>query len=413
MTQVVAGLLLNEGRIAERQPCYPDQRHSSIPTEKAFSDLWERSLELRPRLIGRGGETYEVLFPGVRNQGAGPDFKGAVLRRDGTTIGGDIELHLDSSGWRAHGHHKDSGYDGVVLQVVLKARPDRGGAPVPPTAEAKFELEDDGRSGPLPTREVPDLEELGLRRFLAKSAGFRLELESASSPDQVLFESLLDAMGYARNRKPFRSLAKRVPYETFSRLSCEPISTAEFAIFSALAVGGGLSSDLEHSERIQARRIARRMGVRSVRSPGDWSRFRVRPSNAPISRIKGIASFLAKSIGDGLVETLESVFDRESILGLVRDVENRPYIGRGLAVTVVANVLVPALHAVSLSRNAGEHRRIEKAFSEMPSPPQDAVTRGISAVLGLDIRPSLAIQHFGLHALARSRSWPGAKGSAA
>jgi len=413
VTPVVLGRLLNVGRIAERRPCYSDERHPSIPTEKAFSDLWERSLELRPRLIGRGGETYEVLFPGVRNQGAGPDFKGAVLRREGTTIGGDIELHLDSSGWRAHGHHKDSGYDGVVLQVVLKARPDRGGAPVPPTAVAKFELEDDRRSDASITLEEPDLERLGLRRFFAKSAGFRLELESASSPDQVLYESLLDAMGYARNRKPFRSLAKRVPYETFSRLSCEPISTAEFAIFSALAVGGGLTSELEHSERIQARRIARRLGVRSVLSPGDWSRFRVRPSNAPISRVKGIAPFLAKSIGDGLVETLESVFDRESILGLVRDVENRPYIGRGLAVTVVANVLVPALHAVSLSRNAGEHRRFEKAFSEMPSPPQDAITRGVSAVLGLKVRPTLATQHFGLHALARSKSWPGSGASAA
>ena len=260
----------------------------------------------------------------MRNQGAGPDFKGAVLRRDGATIGGDIELHLYSSGWRAHGHHKDSGYDGVVLQVVLKARPDRGGVPVPPTAEAKFELKDDGRSHASVTLEEQDLERLGLRRFFAKSAGFRLELESASSPDQVLYESLLDAMGYARNRKPFRSLARRVPYETFSRLSDEPISTADFAIFSALAVGGGLTSELKHSERIQARRIARRMGVRSVLSPGDWSRFRVRPSNAPVSRIKGIAPFLAKSIRDGLVETLESVFGRESILGLVRDVENRP-----------------------------------------------------------------------------------------
>ena len=68
-------------------------------------------------------ESYEVLFPGVRNQGAGPDFKGAVLRRDGKTIGGDIELHLDPSGWRAHGHHGDSRYRGVVLQVVLKCQP--------------------------------------------------------------------------------------------------------------------------------------------------------------------------------------------------------------------------------------------------------------------------------------------------
>ena len=413
MTAVVAGLLRSDWCVAEREPGYPRGRETSITSEKAFSELWERSLELRPQLTGRDGETYKIVFPGVRNQGAGPDFKGAVLRREGSTIGGDVELHLDSSGWKAHGHHGDPRYRGVVLQVVLKASPDRGGAPVPPTAEARFEPEGDSRLDPSPAQEAPDLEELGFRRFLAKSAGFRLEIEETAYPDQVFYESILDAMGYTRNRKPFRSLARRVPYSTFTGLSEEPFATAEFAVFSGLAMGGGLASDLEHSERIQARRIARRIGIRGSVSPSDWSRFRVRPSNSPVSRARGISPFLARSLRDGLVNTLEFVLVRQGIPGLVRDLEHRPYIGRGLAVTVVANVIVPALHAISLSHNAGEHHRIEAAFREMSSPPQDAVTRGISSVLGLDVRPRLAIQHFGLHALARSRSWPGSGASAA
>ena len=410
---MVSGVLLREGCVGEREARYPGGRETPIPSEKAFSDLWERSLELRPKLTGRDGETYEILFPGVRNQGAGPDFKGAVLRREGSTIGGDVELHLDSSSWKGHGHHQDSRYRGVVLQVVLKARPDRGGAQAPPTAEAGFDLEGDAHVDRLPTQEAPDLEELGLRRFLAKSAGFRLEIEETACPDEVMFESLLDAMGYARNRKPFRTLARRVPFSTFSKLSEEPFSTAEFAIFSALVVGGGLTADLEHSERIQARRIVRRLGIRGSVSPSEWSRFRVRPSNAPVSRMKGITPLLARSVGDGLVDTLVAVFDREGVSGLIRDVENRPFIGRGLAVTVVANVIVPALHAVSLYRGSGEAERLEEAFREMPSPPQDAITRGVSSVLGLDVRPKLASQHFGLHALARSRSWPGSGASAA
>ena len=63
---------------------------SRITSEKAFADLWERSLELKPEVIGLDGKSYEILFPGVRNQGAGPDFEGAVLRYDGRTIGGDV-----------------------------------------------------------------------------------------------------------------------------------------------------------------------------------------------------------------------------------------------------------------------------------------------------------------------------------
>ncbi len=363
---------------------------------------------LKPEVIGRDGTSYEVLFPGVRNQGAGPDFKGAVLRHDGRTIGGDVELHLDSRGWRAHGHHDDSRYRGVVLQVVLKAQREGGGAQAPPTAEARFEIAADSDAGQLSQTEMPDLEALGVQRFLAKSAGFKLEFESSGEPDQAVYAALLDAMGYARNRRPFRALADRVPFSTFAGLADEPSSAAEFALTSALVVGGGLLTEVERHERIQMRRLARAMGIRSQVSSSAWSRFRVRPNNSPVPRIRGISPLIERSLRAGLVATLESVFGREGAPGLILEVENRPLIGRGLAVTVVVNVALPALHAFSLLRGWSGTGLIEKAFEAMPAPPQDAVTRGVSAALGLDIRPKLASQHFGLHALARSESWPGA-----
>ena len=392
--------------------CVAD-RGPDIPSEKAFADLWERCLELRPEVVGRDGEVYEILFPGVRNQGPGPDFKGAVLRRDGKTIGGDVELHLDSSGWRAHGHQGDSRYRGVVLQVVLKAGRTSNKAQMPPTAEARFEFAEDPTPGESPTEGLPDLEMLGLRRFLAKSSGFMLELETGSDPDQIVYSSILDAMGYARNRKPFRSLARHVPFDSFSSLSGEPDSTAEFSVFSALVAGGGLMEDLDGIERRQARRIARMMGIRSSVSPNAWSRFRIRPSNAPVTRMRGIAPLIAGSADAGLVNVLDAVFVRNGVPGLIREVDNRPHIGRGLAVTVVANVIMPALHAVSGYRGAGEQDRFVRAFREMPAPPQDAVTRGVCSALGIRLRPKLASQHFGLHALARAKSWPGAGRSAA
>ena len=399
--------------VGDRPRRYMADRGPSIDSEKAFSDLWERSLELRPEVIGRDGKSYEVVFPGVRNQGPGPDFKGAVLRYEGRTIGGDVELHLDSRGWRAHGHHDDLRYRGVVLQVVLKAQSGSSDAMMPPTAEARFEVPSEHCSSETPPAEMPDLAALGFQRFLAKSAGFRLEIEAVSKPDQVVYVSFLDAMGYARNRRPFRDLAGRVPFDTFSLLVGEPRSTAEFAVLSALAVGGGLLADVERSEAFQMRKIARALGVRRQVSPRAWSRFRVRPSNAPLTRIRGVAPLLAASVRVGLVRTLESIFEHERVSGLIRTVERRPLIGHGLAVTVVANVILPALHAVSLLRGGAGARLIECAFAEMQAPPADAVTRGVNAALGLDVRPRLAIEHFGLHMLARSESWPGASKSPA
>ena len=407
MSELVAILHQDSVTVRERNDARLADPEMSIPSEKAFSNLWERSLDLRPRVVGRDGKPYEILFPGVRNQGAGPDFKGAVLRHDGKTIGGDVELHLDSGGWRAHGHHRDSGYRGVVLQVVLKARGDENGTKTPPTAEARFERAPDGDTGRSFPNDVPDLAALGVQRFLAKSAGFMLEFESVGDPDQVAYESLLDAMGYARNRRPFRALANRVPFSTFKCLANEPSSSAEFAIVSSLVVGGGLLLNTEPFESLQMRRLARSLGIRRQVSSDAWSRFRVRPSNSPVARIRGVAPLIGRSLGAGLIENLDAAFHREEALGLIRELERPPHIGRGLAITVVANVALPALHAFSVQRGGSRTERIEKAFIAMPSPPQDAVTRGVSAVLGLDVRPKLASQHFGLHALARSNSWPG------
>ena len=384
-----------------------EHRAAAIKTEKAFSDLWERSLDLRPRVVGTDDEPYEILFPGVRNQGAGPDFRGAVLRHNGRTVGGDVELHLDSRGWRAHGHHRDPNYRGVVLQVVLKTRGHRDDPQVPPTAEARFAASDgDGPGGSAPRRR-PDLEHLGFGRFLAKSAGYRLAMESTQGPDQVVYAALLDAMGYAHNRRPFRTLAGRVRYAGFSRLAGEPAAAARFAILSTLVVGGNLLDDVDHHERLQMRRVSRQLrgGRRLARD--EWSGFRVRPNNVPAKRIRGIAPLLARHLRTGLLRGLEVTFDREGTPGLIGEVEHRPFIGAGLALTVAANVALPVLHASAMLEGLGGEVRLESAFREMRAPPSDSVTRGVSAALGLNQRPRLASEHFGLHVLARMKAWPG------
>ena len=180
---------------------------ANITSEKRFSDLWERSLELRPDVVDGDGNRYEVVFPGIRNQGAGPDFRGAVLRRDGHTFGGDVELHLEQSGWRAHGHHADPAYNGVALQVVLRLARNSGHFTGPPTATATFPDEPVALSH-SPDIPLADLEELGVQRFFAKSAGFRLELDAGVTPDQVVYQGMMEAMGYARNRKPFLALSR-------------------------------------------------------------------------------------------------------------------------------------------------------------------------------------------------------------
>ena len=373
---------------------------ANITSEKRFSDLWERSLELRPDVVDGDGNRYEVIFPGVRNQAAGPDFRGAVLRRDGRTFGGDVELHLEQSGWRAHGHHADPAYDGVVLQVVLRLARKSDQFIGPPTATATFP--ERLVESPSPPEISPsDLEDMGVQRFFAKSAGLRLELDDGVSPDQVVYQGMMEAMGYARNRKPFLALSRAAPLSLFECLRNEPPSTAEFGVFAALATVGNILNRAPVHEQSQVRRVASSIGARRHLSESDWSMFRVRPNNDPINRMRAMARILVRNMITDLSDGMRAVFELGGANGLVRVVADAPHIGRGFALVVASNVLLPCLYAIHTSDG------IVSEFRKMPSPPSDSVTRGIAKVLGERIMPANAAQNSGLHALAKSRSWPG------
>ena len=252
-------------------------------SEKAFADLWERALELRPSIVDREGHLYEVVFPGIRNTGPGPDFTGAVLIRDGRRFGGDVELHLDPSGWRGHGHHTDGAYNGVVLQVVMRMGARNSAHPSPPTARAVFPTTEPDAQPPCSRLETNAIRQLGIERFVAKSAGFRLELEAGVNAEQLMYRAVMECLGYTRNRTPFLELSKSVPVSQFDTLRSEPASSAQFAVLSALAVSGGLAEETDRAESVQMRRVARTLGIRrSVIPASSWSRFRVRPNGRTV-----------------------------------------------------------------------------------------------------------------------------------
>lgn len=63
-------------------------------------------------------EPLLIRNPGSLNKHAGPDFFNGLVCINGQEWAGNIEIHVKSSHWFAHGHHTDITYDSVILHVV-------------------------------------------------------------------------------------------------------------------------------------------------------------------------------------------------------------------------------------------------------------------------------------------------------
>ena len=92
---------------------------SSVPPEKLLQAVWLQQRIRRDQLKTVDGQPLRVLHPGFASVEGGPDFRGAVLQiGGGPAIAGDVEIDLQSSGWRAHGHDRNPNFKNVILLVV-------------------------------------------------------------------------------------------------------------------------------------------------------------------------------------------------------------------------------------------------------------------------------------------------------
>ena len=181
-----------------------------MTTELELQLRWAEGRWPRPwlRLAGAAGEDggeVRVCFAGHWNRGPGPDFRDAILLdRQGRVRRGDVELHLERSGWRAHGHHRDPAYGGVLLHVLADPR---GLDAAPASEPAAAVLPPDDTSAAAPPC-VTLIKRVGARAVSAKLrslAASRLRRKTlavaalSDDPDHRAALALARALGQPRN----------------------------------------------------------------------------------------------------------------------------------------------------------------------------------------------------------------------
>jgi hypothetical protein len=319
-------------------------------------------------------------------------------------VQGDIEFHIRTSDWLRHGHHRDANYNRVVLHVVWQhdgKDAERQDGVIVPTLEvghtAVTQLQTSSLRSTQPTllphpcvgvlslrssdSVAASIRDSGYRRFHERAARYEADLE-ATTPDEVLYGALLEAMGYASNRETFRRLADCVP---FTWLQSLPTSSWPQVLLQA--AGFGEATNYHPPASLPA---------------DSWRIARIRPGNHPSVRIAGVATLLGQ-LGSRPAERLAdviSVTDRPSRLRslLVAQVDGKPAIGQGRADEVAVSVVLPFVRAL----DQGNERATE-LFGRYPSPPATRWTRTMLETLraaghtGFRVRG--AVEHQGLHHL--------------
>jgi hypothetical protein len=394
------------------------------PPEKLLQAIWQHQRLRRDQLRTLDGKLVRVLHPGFGSVEGGPDFHAAVLRfGSAEPVSGDVEVDLQDSGWRAHGHDRNPAFQNVILHVVWEG--DKNRTPLPtialksvldaPLPELHQQLEHHSiRALPeslagkccAPLRELPTetqhalLQQAAHVRLQIKAAQFRARAQHGGW-EQALWEGLFRALGYKHNIWPMQQLA-----ETRARWHAVATSTAHLQA-RLLGLSGLLPAELsrksagadsylrgvwdtwwrereEFADYVLPRNLWRFHGQRPANHP--LRRLALAAHWAHEPRLPGqIEAWLQQSLPDGaLLPSLAKIFSvaRDDFwswhwtLRSARLTKPQPLLGAQRVTDLAVNVILPWLLArAETGRNATLTAEILRRYEAWPAAEDNSVLR--------------------------------------
>ncbi|GAH99225.1 unnamed protein product, partial [marine sediment metagenome] len=263
------------------------------------------------------------------------------------------------------------------------------------------------------------LDSAGEERFWAKAAEFQAEL-SQMEASQCLYQGIMGALGYAKNKPPMLKLARRLPLQILQSMAQGEISDQErLARLQALLLGtaGLLPSQRQNEHReYQDDEWADQLeglwasshGTKAM-SEDDWHLFKVRPNNFPLRRIAAMSYLILRYRERGIVEqavdmikeapvsggylrlekgfmvTADGYWASHFDFGLDSRTANPTLLGRWRAADIAINVLLPFTLAWSkLNSQPGVEEKTFELYRGYPRLAANTVERHMMKQLGLN-----------------------------
>ena len=402
----------------------------SVPPEKLLQAVWQHQRLRRDQLKAADGRFLRVLHPGFASAEGGPDFRGAVLQFENEqTVAGDVEIDLQTSGWRAHGHDRNPSFKNVILHVVWEEiQCPRSKAPSQPTvlplkdfldaaiSELALALENEAGlpaalrgkcSAPLgdfnPSQLAEILHAAAKVRFQNKANAMLARAKNCGW-EQALWENLFRALGYKHNVWPMQNLAETKPRWTRGAASPFEIQAR------LLGVGGLLPGELTRAQKCTDTFLRRvwdcwwrdRDELETCVLPREiWKFHGLRPANHPQRRLALAAHWLASGnltakleswcaakLPEGkLLESLHEILQVEGdefwswhwTFKSARLAKPQPLLGAARVTDLAVNVILPWLWIRGASAPAAGDasilREVEQRFFAWPAAEDNSVLK--------------------------------------
>lgn len=416
--------------------------------EEFVQNIWNDQRFFDVDLQATDGRSISILKTGLWNSDEGPDFVRGEIIIDGQLQVGDIEIHVKSSDWYAHEHHLNPRYNHVILHVVyldddinLRTRLQDGqripslellnrldtpvGDLFDEAAAAKSTTIDfcrvAGKSlkiGPLKSIFV----DLGQERLMEKAEAMK-HLRIRMDFEQLLYEGIMEALGYAKNRESFRELARRVPFAALTGKLDEEIQAILFGVAGLLPSQSQRSSNLDHADRTFIMRLESiwraseqaKMPTHMVAE--QWKFSGTRPPNFPTRRIAAMSQLIGNCQESLMMVYLPIILQsadadkkelgklREQLVKKLTPVPSEYWlehcdfgkrmpqiganlIGRNRALDIIVNKLMPmAMVWAEESQSTTLYDAVERLYGSCPKLQDNHITKQIQSQIFTDSQP--------------------------
>ncbi len=378
--------------------------------ENLLQYIWQFQYFNKAKLATAAGESIQVIHPGNMNTNQGPDFIAAKIKIGNTTWAGNVEIHINSSGWVLHSHSADSNFNNVVLHVVWNddaAIKDKDGNDLP-TLELKSRVSklllDKYRmlmEAPhfIPCeKQVQQINELVLtnwkqrlvaERLTAKSQKIFSILHETNFHWEETFWRLIAAnFGLTVNSGLFQQIAKNIPVTILAKHKSN-IQQVEALLFG---VAGLLNFNFMEKYPLMLQKefsfYQKKYKLKIV--DGSISFLRMRPANFPTIRLAQLAVLIHES------EHLFSKIKNASSLKAVKEMisvtandywhyhyifdEESGYkekkIGSQMVNNIIINTVVPVIFSYGLHHGDESCKAKSIQWLEEVSPEKNVITKG-------------------------------------